>query len=191
MMNTNPQMTSVEETIRMPDWRSASPKKRNTRRPHTSRTTLPVNPAISPVAAIHSRGMANSSFIVRLPQRARASSLVGDASPSSWPARGSLDHQDVRMGGEQRLREHGVERAKPQKRDHHRLVDRPADALGAAGGGHALVAAHDRDDRPEYRRLQHRPPQVGGRGVGEQRVPERPQRLLVGDRREETTEQAE
>ena len=41
----------------MPDWRSDSPKKRSTRRPHTSRTMLPVNPAISPVAAIHSRGM--------------------------------------------------------------------------------------------------------------------------------------
>ena len=72
MMNTSPQMTSVEETIRMPDWRSASPKKRSTRRPHTSRTTLPVNPAISPVEASHSRGIASSSFIVPLPARAHA-----------------------------------------------------------------------------------------------------------------------
>ena len=53
------------------------------------------------------------------------------------------------MRGEQHLREHVVERAEPQERDHDRLVDRPAHALGAAGGGHALVAADDRDDRPE------------------------------------------
>ena len=32
-MNTRPQITSVEEMIRIPDWRSVSPKKRNTRRP--------------------------------------------------------------------------------------------------------------------------------------------------------------
>ena len=61
-MNTSPQMTSVEPTIRMPAWRSASPKKRSTRNPHTSRTMLPAKPAISPVAAIHSRGSASSSF---------------------------------------------------------------------------------------------------------------------------------
>ena len=31
MMNTRPQMTSVEETMRIPAWRSASPKKCSTR----------------------------------------------------------------------------------------------------------------------------------------------------------------
>jgi hypothetical protein len=31
MMNTRPQMTSVEERMRMPAWRSASPEKRKTR----------------------------------------------------------------------------------------------------------------------------------------------------------------
>ena len=61
-MNISDQMISVEEMIRIPDWRSASPKKRNTRRPHTSRTTLPVKPAISPVEAIHSRGSATGSL---------------------------------------------------------------------------------------------------------------------------------
>ena len=60
--NTSDQMTTVEPTIRMPAWRSASPKKRNTRRPHTSRTMLPVNLPISPVVASHSRGIASSSF---------------------------------------------------------------------------------------------------------------------------------
>ena len=34
------QIMSVEDTIRMPAWRSDSPKKRNTRKPHTSRTML-------------------------------------------------------------------------------------------------------------------------------------------------------
>ena len=33
MMNTRPQITIVEERMRMPAWRSASPKKRKTRRP--------------------------------------------------------------------------------------------------------------------------------------------------------------
>ena len=33
MMKTRPQMTRVEETMRIPAWRSASPKKRKTRRP--------------------------------------------------------------------------------------------------------------------------------------------------------------
>ena len=42
VMNTSDQMTTVEPTIRMPAWRSVSPKKRNTRRPHTSRTMVPV-----------------------------------------------------------------------------------------------------------------------------------------------------
>ncbi len=32
-MNISDQMISVEEMIRIPDWRSASPKKRKTRRP--------------------------------------------------------------------------------------------------------------------------------------------------------------
>ena len=61
-MNTSPQMTVVEPTIRIPAWRSDSPKKRNTRRLHTSRTTVPVKRPISPVAASHSRGIASSSF---------------------------------------------------------------------------------------------------------------------------------
>ncbi len=47
MMKTSAQMMIVEEMIRIPDWRSASPKKRNTRRPHTSRTMLPVKRKIS------------------------------------------------------------------------------------------------------------------------------------------------
>ena len=40
MMNTRPQITSVEEMIRIPACRSASPKKRNTRSRNTSRDDL-------------------------------------------------------------------------------------------------------------------------------------------------------
>src|SRR4029077_20322261 len=119
-MNISAQMIRVEEMIRIPDWRRASPKKRNTRRPHTSRTMLPVNPAISPVEAIRSRGIASSSFIAArgLSRRTR-----------------SLDHEDLRVGGEEHLGEYVVEREDRQERDDDRLVDGAADALGAAGGG--------------------------------------------------------
>ena len=79
----------------------------------------------------------------------------------------------------------------PRNEIDDRFVDRPADALGAPGGGHALVTTDDRDDRPEDRRLQHRPPQVGDRGVGEQRVPERPQRAALVELGEQAAEEAE
>jgi len=62
VMKTSDQITTVEPTIRMPDWRSASPKKRKTRSPKTSRTMLPVKRPISPVEESHSRGSASSSF---------------------------------------------------------------------------------------------------------------------------------
>src|ERR1700684_3334686 len=121
-MNTRLQMTSVEKMIRMPAWRSVSPKKRNTRPPYTSRTIVLVKRPISPVDASHSRGRARNSFTGR-PR--------------------SLDHEDLRMGGQQRLREDVVERADPQEGDHDSFVDRAAHPLGAARRRHALVAAHD------------------------------------------------
>ena len=75
--NTSPQMTSVEPTIRVPAWRSASPKKRSTRKPHTLRKTLPVKPAICRPAT-HSRGKASSrSSLARSKQRG------GEARPRS------------------------------------------------------------------------------------------------------------
>ncbi len=61
--NTSPQMTTVEETISTPAWRSVSPKKRNTRSPYTSPTTRAMNPPMSPAEASHSRGSASSSSI--------------------------------------------------------------------------------------------------------------------------------
>ena len=52
-------MTSVEERISIPAWRSASPKKRKTFSPKTSPTTRAQNLTISPNDAIQSRGMAS------------------------------------------------------------------------------------------------------------------------------------
>ena len=49
--------------IRMPDWRSVSPKKWNTRPVQTSRTTVATKRAISPEPASHSRGIPSSSPI--------------------------------------------------------------------------------------------------------------------------------
>ena len=40
-MKIRPQITSVDERISRPAWRSASPKKRKTLRPKTSATTRP------------------------------------------------------------------------------------------------------------------------------------------------------
>jgi hypothetical protein len=59
MMKIRPQMTSVEERMRMPACRSASPKKRKTLRPSTSPTTRAQKPTISPNEAIHARGTAS------------------------------------------------------------------------------------------------------------------------------------
>ena len=49
--------------IRMPAWRSVSPKKPNTFPLHTSRTTIPMKRAMSPAPASHSRGIADAPFI--------------------------------------------------------------------------------------------------------------------------------
>src|SRR3954470_2594770 len=93
MMKTRPQITSVDERIRIPDWRSASPKKRKTRRPKTWARTFPQNLAISPKLVIQSRGTASHELPIS----------------GSPPCARSPDHRDLRMGGEQRLGEDVVE----------------------------------------------------------------------------------
>ena len=45
------------------------------------------------------------------------------------------------MGGQERLREHVVEREHAQEGDHDRLVDRPAHPGGAEGVGRAVNQA--------------------------------------------------
>src|SRR5918992_4348904 len=96
-MNARPQITSAEPRIRMPAWRSASPKKRNTRPLNTDPITLAANLAMSPNEAIQSRG--TLSQVLPISQRAR-----GTCERSR-----SLDHRDLGVRGQQRLREHVVE----------------------------------------------------------------------------------
>src|SRR5579884_3321256 len=133
MMNTSPQITSVEETIRIPAWRNASPKNRNTRSRNTSPTIREVNLTISPNDSTHPRGVASAPI-----------------------TRSLHDRRDLRVRGQQHLGEHIVERKDPQERDHHRLVDGPPHPLGPTRGGHPLVTTDHRDDRPEQGRLHHR-----------------------------------
>ena len=54
-MNASPQMTSAEPRMRMPAWRSASPKNRSTRPLYTSPITRAMNRAMSPNDPIVSR----------------------------------------------------------------------------------------------------------------------------------------
>src|SRR3954452_5590948 len=108
-------------------------------------------------------------------------SLGTARNPGISAAPRSLDLTDLRMGCQERLREHVVEGKDPEEGDDDRLVDGPADALGAAGGVHALVTADDRDDRPEQGAFEQRAPEVGDRGVGEQGREEAAERLAVGD----------
>src|ERR1700722_15702028 len=151
-MNISDQMISVEEMIKIPDCRRPSPKKRKTRKPHTSRITRAPKPPISPTEAKSSRGTARNSFIAA--SQSCAHRRRGAPRPAPLAPGCSFDHQDLRVGREQGLREDLVEHANREERDGPRLVDGAADALGAAGGGHALVAADDRDDRAEQHRLQ-------------------------------------
>src|SRR4051812_6421822 len=146
MMKQSDQITIVEPTISTPAWRSASPKYLKTRSLKISPHMRDENFTMSPKEATQSRGTASQ--------------------PGITPY--SLDHADFGMGREQRLGEDVVEREDAEEGDHDGLVDRSADALGAARGGHPLVRADDRDDRPEQGRLDHRPPQVDGRRVRQQ-----------------------
>src|SRR5262245_41922963 len=92
-MNARPQITSAEPRIRMPAWRSASPKKRKTRRLKMSPTTRAQNFAMSPNDEIHSFG--TLSQVSPISRRTRG----------ACERSGSLDHRDLGVGGEQRLRE--------------------------------------------------------------------------------------
>src|SRR3954447_7562045 len=141
MMKQRLQITIVEPTIRTPAWRSVSPKNLKTRPRKISPKTRPKNFVMSPNEASQSLGTAIQPGISAAPRR-------------------SLDHADFGMGGEQGLGEDVVEREHAQERDHHRLVHRSTDALGAAGRGHPLVTADDRDDRAEQGGLDDRTPEV-------------------------------
>ena len=62
-MKTSPQITSVDPTIRIPAWRSDSPKNLNTRSPKISRKTCAMNFASSPKVSIQPLGVRISSLI--------------------------------------------------------------------------------------------------------------------------------
>src|SRR3712207_512620 len=143
MMKQRLQMTIVEPTMRTPAWRSASPKNLKTRPRKISPKTRAENLTMSPKLAIQSFGTAIQPGIRRTP-----------------PARcgGSLDHRDLGMGREQRLREHVVEREHAEEGDDDGLVHGSTHPLGAARRRHALVRADDRDDRSEERGFHHRAP---------------------------------
>src|SRR5438067_12227882 len=104
-MKTRPQITSVEPTIRIPAWRSASPKNLNTRRPKISRKTCAMNLTISPNASTQPFGVNTNSCISDRPR----TPLL-------------RDRGDLGMSSQQRLRERVIEREDPVKRDHHRLI---------------------------------------------------------------------
>src|SRR3954471_14951913 len=127
-MKTIPQITSAEPRIRIPAWRRASPKKLKTRPLKTSPKASPQKRMMSPSEAIQSRGTPSQELPISGP----------------FPFCPSSDHQDLGVGGEQRLGEHVVEGPDAREGDHHGLVHRSTDAGRAPGGGHALVAAHDR-----------------------------------------------
>src|SRR3954454_3526021 len=181
MMKQRLQMTIVEPTISTPAWRSASPKKRNTRPRKISPKTRAENLTMSPKEATQSFGTASKPGI--------SSPLLR---PATWalPPR-SLDHRDLWVGREQRLREHVVEGEDAQERDDDRLVDSAAHPLRAAGGGHALVGADDRDDGSEQGGLHHRSPQVDHRRVRQQRCEEGAERCVERERGQHAAEDAE
>src|SRR3954465_11969539 len=98
MMKQRLQMTIVEPTISTPAWRSASPKNLKTRPRKISPKTRAENLTMSPNEATQSFGTASQPGIRRFPPRR----------PPAPPR--SLDHRDLGVRGEQRLREHVVER---------------------------------------------------------------------------------
>src|SRR4051795_4387997 len=99
MMKIRPQITSVEVRIRIPAWRSASPKKRSTLSENTSPTIFEQNLTISPADVTQSRGTASQpisgssdgSARARAPVRVRGESSEGPL----------LDHRDLGVGCQQ------------------------------------------------------------------------------------------
>src|ERR1700710_24165 len=125
--------------------------------------TRPPKRAISPSESSQPRGTSSQAFTASPRGRQRSSS----------------DRLQFGVGRQQGLGEDVVEGEEGEERDHDRLVHRAADAGGAAGGGHALVTADDRDDRAEERALQHRAPEVGDRGLREEGGEEAAEALVV------------
>src|SRR6478735_4460037 len=155
MMKTRPQITIAEPRIRIPAWRSDSPKKRKTRPEKTPPTTEPPKRVISPRLSSQPLGTVSQPVISSLPARPGArNNWIALRSARAEPGRvaclapRSPDRLQFRMRREQGLGEDVVEGKDAHEGDHDRLVHRLADPRGAAGGGHPLIGADDRDDRP-------------------------------------------
>ena len=102
----------------------------------------------------------------------------------------SSDRLQFGVGRQQRLSEDVVEGEEAHEGDDDGLVDRAADAGGAAGGGHPLVTADDRDDRAEQGALEDRAPEVGDRGLREEGGEEASEALVVEDLGEDAAGEA-
>src|SRR5687767_15775139 len=115
-MNTIPQITRALPKIRIPAWRRASPKKWNTRPLKMSPKAWPQKRMMSPSEATQSRGTASQPIRKdsRPPSAVRRRPTADGRPCSGGP---SSDHQDLGMGGEQRLGEHVVEGPDPREGD--------------------------------------------------------------------------
>src|SRR4051794_1916169 len=121
MMKQRLQMTIVDPTIRTPAWRSASPKKRKTRPRKISPKTRAENLTMSPNDATQSFGTAIQPGISS--RTAVGGLRTARRPPALCPlASRSLDHRDLWVRRQQRLREDVVEREHPEERDDDRLV---------------------------------------------------------------------
>src|SRR5215207_6810512 len=166
-MKARPQITSAEPRIRMPAWRSASPKKCRTRPLNTAPITRAQNFAMSPKDAIQSRGTLSQPVPIAPVRRARgACERLGSGRRARGACeRSSFDHRDLGVRCQQRLGEDVVEGEDAEELDHHALVDRPPNAFSTSRRSHPLVTGDDRDDGSEERGLHHGSPEVGGTGV--------------------------
>src|SRR3954447_19031864 len=115
-MKTSPQMTIVDPRIRIPAWRSASPKNCSTRPEQTSPIVRPQKRAISPGEGSQSLGTASQPGISSPQTRRKRTNPSKLGSPLACGSLGafrrhwfSLDHVQFRMGGEERLGEDVVE----------------------------------------------------------------------------------
>src|SRR3712207_2403628 len=83
-------MTSVEPTMRIPAWRSASPKNLKTRSETTRPTTAPANFTMCPNECSHSRGTASHD----------TRRMLRGATPAAYRGSCGSDPQMSRIGGQ-------------------------------------------------------------------------------------------
>src|SRR5215217_9337920 len=132
-MKASPQITSAEPRIRIPAWRSASPKKRSAPPPRASRATRAEKAPISPNEPIHSRGT---------PSQAR---------PISAATTCSRERAEAELGEEEEPDREQDERC--GRRYRHRDVDQAPPAPPAPQARTLLTEARAPGRRPRRDRL--------------------------------------